>query len=116
MHVGRNLSYEGDGGSSWRKVTVTLDWSDFLALVDEKRVEGYHLELRDDQEFVRSGVQVVNDAGEPIPVRLAYFVMQAQCDILAWTQLVTEGGASARFASSKIHEAYARARILSRSS
>ena len=104
MNVQRNLSYQASDGG-YRKIAVGLVWDDLLQLVEEKRVEGYQLA----EAETMHGVAIVNDAGEKISVVAAYRIMQAACDLLAWSQLASEGAASVEFAKEKMDAARARA-------
>jgi hypothetical protein len=104
VNVGRNISYEA--GSGWCKVSVSLGWRDLLDLVGEGKVVGYVVAsdpgVQGGPFVVRAGSQ------ERIPVALAYRVLQAYCDVLAWAQLASEGGASREYAQGKIRECIAR--------
>jgi hypothetical protein len=104
MRAGRNLSYEAEGGS-WRKVLIYLDENDLIQLVRDKKVDGWRV------EFVGEARQLalLNDQNEPMPVMTQYLILQAYADVLAWTQVYSEGGASKEYAGQKIREALGRA-------
>ena len=106
MNVTSGLTYQLDG--SYRKHSVNLGFADLVRLVDEGKVQGYHLDEGEE------GVKIVDDAGERLPVVTAYRVLQAQADILVWFQAAAEGGAAVEFAEKRIDECLSRARILSR--
>jgi hypothetical protein len=106
MNVTSGLTYEKDG--AYRKHSVNLGFGDLVRLVDEKKVKGYHLAEEE------TGVRIVDDAGERMPLVVAYRVLQAQADILVWFQTAAEGGAAFEFAEKKINECLNRARILLR--
>lgn len=104
MNVAYGLSYETSGG--YRKHSTNLGFGDLVRLVDEGKVEGFHIEDGDD------GVKVVDEAGERMPVAVAHRVLSAQAAILEWNLAAANGGADPVFAKERMSEWLARARIL----
>jgi hypothetical protein len=105
MNVSSGLTYR-DTDDNFRKVSVSLGYGDLVRIVDEGRVEGFHIEEADE------GVKIVDEAGERITVQVSYRVLQAEADVLLWWQVTSEGGAAVEFAKAKIEAARGRARIL----
>jgi hypothetical protein len=105
MNVTYGLTYESDGG--YRKHSTNLGFADLVRLVDEGKVEGYHIE--DSEDY---GVRILDEMGERMTVAVAHRVLTAQAAILEWNLAAADDGADQVFAKEKMSEWLARARIL----
>lgn len=104
MNVAYGLSYETSGG--YRKHSTNLGFGDLVRLVDEGKVEGFHVGGTEDH------VKILDAQGERMPVEVAHRVLSAQAAILEWNLAAANGGADPVFAKERMSEWLARARIL----
>jgi hypothetical protein len=98
----------------FRKVSSSLDWNDFLRLVEEKKVPGYHLDTRPQMGVTDAPpelrppprVVVVNDAGEEIGVPTAWDWLRRWTDRLLLVHMVAEEMISSDEAARQIAELF----------
>jgi hypothetical protein len=84
VNVAVSKSWQTEDGG-WRKVSIGLNWYDLVKLVGEKKVEGYHIAIIEDE------VRIVDDSGTEMPLVDQYKVVEAQADLLLMYQRVVDG-------------------------
>jgi hypothetical protein len=95
VNVGRNFSFEKDG--IWRKIVISLNHYDLLQLVADKKVEGYHLAL------VEEEARIFDDQNVDMTVAEQFTVLSAYADYLGLRQMALEGGATNEYVLEQIN-------------
>jgi hypothetical protein len=90
VNIASSQSWEQQGGGAWRKIVISLSFSDLVRLAVEGRIEGYHAGPIDPDDS-DSEIAVLDDADREMPTLLMYRVLQAQSDLLLLAQMFTEG-------------------------
>lgn len=108
MNVSNKLTYQRPVDGNFKAVSISLGWYDLVRLVEEKRVEGYHVGIHEDGDELL----ILDDADAVMPVEMMQRVLAGECDMLLWRWVYRDGGCQRETADEEIAKAMKLASIL----